>query len=167
MRELTNNQIKNYLSIGDIAYSDSTEFRWLKEYKRCKYRNFMNNLNFIVISKSIKSDIDTTTASSKTFNVNENYEIEKENEWWIRQKYKLMKALMRKWRQSEESKIEQNEKPKQKRPKPIQKNSDMISNISLEKIPIVAKDVLHANEVKIVKQETMYTNDEGGKMRFK
>ena len=78
-----------------------------------------------------------------------------------------MKALMRKWRQSEESKIEQNEKSKQKRPKPIQKNSDMISNISLEKIPIVAKDVLHANEVKIVKQETMYTNDEGGKMRFK
>jgi len=63
-----------------MAYDESTEFKWLKEYKR-------------FISKSSKHDMENTTTSSNNYNVNEDYEKEKETEWWIRQKYKLMKAL--------------------------------------------------------------------------
>ena len=79
----------------------------------------------------MKRDTNTISASSKTFNVNENYKIQKENEWWIKQKYKLMKALMRKRRQSEESKLGKQEKPTIVHLKTNKKNQDMIFNISI------------------------------------
>ena len=37
MKELSQKQVKDYISIGDIAYDGSNEFKWLREYNRCKY----------------------------------------------------------------------------------------------------------------------------------
>lgn len=36
MRDLSENQVKNYLNVGNIVYDGSYEFKWLREYKRCK-----------------------------------------------------------------------------------------------------------------------------------
>lgn len=144
MRDLTKHQVKSYLAVGEIAYADSTEFKWMKEYKR-------------FISKSIKPDTDTTTTSSKNFNVNADYEQEKEREWWIRQKYKLMKALMRKWRESEEAKLEKVESTKDRTKS--EDYSKIVPNFALDKISMAAKDIPGASEVKIDGSGTVYTKN--------
>lgn len=37
MKEISDNQLGDYLKVGLQAYDGSYEFKWLKEYKRCKY----------------------------------------------------------------------------------------------------------------------------------
>ena len=37
MKSLTEKQVKNYINIGEIAYDGSQEFKWIREYKRCKF----------------------------------------------------------------------------------------------------------------------------------
>lgn len=44
------------------------------------------------------------------FNVTEDYKKEKKSEWWIRQKYKLMKALKKKWKYSKKLTVFEKEK---------------------------------------------------------
>jgi len=46
--------------------------------------------------------------------VTEDYNREKENEWWIRQKYKLMRALKRKWEGSAEADLLKQDKEAKK-----------------------------------------------------
>lgn len=101
MKDLNEKQVKTYLDVGDIAYGGSHEFKWIREYRRCKYFIFIS----LVVSMNINRDTTTEASSSKDFSVTEDYEKVKENEWWIRQKYKLMKALKEKWKDSQEAKL--------------------------------------------------------------
>jgi hypothetical protein len=68
-------------------------------------------------------------------------QIAKENEWWIRQKYKLMKALKIKWAETRRYQKKSNylDEPYKNtiRNNSMNKNDFNISSISFEKIPLL------------------------------
>ena len=42
MKDLSQDQVKSYMTVGDVVYDGSYEFKWLREYKRC----MLDCLNF-------------------------------------------------------------------------------------------------------------------------
>ena len=54
MKEMPFEDLKEYLEVGHLAYDGSYEFKWLREYKRCKYIPFFNTLSQIFYSYPMK-----------------------------------------------------------------------------------------------------------------
>ena len=65
MKSLSSNDVKNYITVGEIAYDGSSEFKWIREYRRCKfiYLHFT-----IVISKAFKNDNGSASSTQKNYN---------------------------------------------------------------------------------------------------
>ncbi|CAI2384026.1 unnamed protein product [Moneuplotes crassus] len=154
MKNLSENQIKKYYGAGNIAYDGSYEFKWLREYKR-----------FI---KSHLKDDQSTSQSSKDFDVTQNYEQQKEAEWIIRQKYKLMRALKKKWEQSQQAEMLKNDQPtKQLIKKPNLYKRMESTTISFEKIPLLDKKGKSKKEVNVEALHTIYSIKSDGNIQEK
>ena len=119
------------------------------------------------MNKVSKPDQTVTSASTKNFSVTEDYKKVKESEWWIRQKYKIMIALKRKWKDSQEDdylKKSPNCQKLLKKPK-LHKNDMGTSMISFDKIPHLNKG--KDRDVNIEKITTIYSRDGQGKRQPK
>ena len=105
-----------------------------------------------------------TSSSTKDFNVTEYIDKVKESEWWIRQKYKLMKALKKKWKESQEYEVfkeASDVKPLIKKPK-MYKDDLGSSTISFDKIPMLKSSNTGSKEVNVDRLSTIYSGGKDG-----
>lgn len=130
MKDLSNQVVKKYLPLGQDQPNESLHFPWIKEYNR-------------FVAKCRDEEFESRQTKS-SYNLTEDIHKAKKKEWWYRQKYKLMKALKKKWDQSYKKTYEivqkMNNDVRKRHPKDIDYNHLQTTSISFEKIPLLKFD---------------------------